>query len=79
MRPLLVAITVLLLATSPVRAQSTTFPYEAIVDADDVYARSGPGKRYYPTMKVRSGLRVSVYRHDPGGWYMIAPPPGSCR
>jgi hypothetical protein len=77
MRPLLVAITVLLLATSPVRAQSTTFPYEAIVDADDVYARSGPGKRYYPTMKVRSGLRVSVYRHDPGGWYMIAPPPGS--
>jgi hypothetical protein len=28
-------------------------------------------------MKVPLGLRVRVHRHDPGGWYMIAPPSGS--
>lgn len=58
-------------------AQIQQFPYEAVVQADDVYVRSGPGKNYYPTGKVGNGDRVTVHRHDPGGWYMIAPPPGS--
>lgn len=58
-------------------AAPTVFPYEAVVQSDGVTVRSGPGERYDPTMKLSSGQRVTVYRHDPGGWYMIAPPPGS--
>ncbi len=52
------------------------FPYTAYVTTDDVYVRSGPGKNYYPTMKLPRGATVEVYRHDPGGWYAIRPPEG---
>ena len=54
-----------------------TFPYKARISADDVYVRSGPGRNYYPTDKLRAGQEVEVYRHDPGGWYAIRPPKGS--
>jgi hypothetical protein len=53
------------------------FPYEAVVRQDDVSVRSGPGRKYYPTSKLRTGERVTVVRHDPGGWYVIQPPAGS--
>lgn len=53
------------------------FPYEAVVGADDVYVRSGPGTEYYPTGKLKIGETVEVYRHDPGGWCAIRPPQGS--
>jgi hypothetical protein len=67
-----------LLGTFPASAQITQFPYEAVVQADDVFVRSGPGQeRYYPTGKLKQGDRVTVVRHDPGGWYVIVPPPGS--
>lgn len=60
------------------QSQSMKFPYEAIIADDEVYARSGPGnKPYYPTTRLRKGDSVTVIRHDPGGWYMIEPPPGS--
>lgn len=49
-------------------------PYKAYVVSDGVYVRSGPGKNYYPTMKLPLGAEVEVYRHDPGGWYAIRPP-----
>ena len=52
-------------------------PYTAFVTAEDVYVRSGPGKNYYPTSKLKAGDTVEVYRHDPGGWYAIKPPEGS--
>jgi hypothetical protein len=53
-------------------------PYEAVVDMEEVTVRSGPGSsQYYPTGKLRRGDKVIVHRHDLGGWYMIAPPPGS--
>jgi hypothetical protein len=56
-------------------------PFEAIVQGaagEDVYARSGPGKeKFYPTLKLSNGQRVTVIRKDPGGWFMIEPPPGS--
>lgn len=56
-------------------------PFEAIVQAapgEDVYARSGPGKeKFYPTLKLTNGQRVTVVREDPGGWFMIEPPEGS--
>ncbi len=53
------------------------FPYEAVVRQDDVSVRSGPGRAFYPTSKLKVGDRVSVVRHNHGGWYMIQPPPGS--
>ncbi|MBN2296267.1 MAG: SH3 domain-containing protein [Pirellulales bacterium] len=60
-----------------VNAAEQTFPYKAYISADDVYVRSGPGRNYYPTDKLRAGQAVEVYRHDPGGWYAIRPPKGS--
>ncbi len=60
-----------------VDAAEQTFPYKAHISADDVYVRSGPGRNYYPTDKLRSGEPVEVYRHDPGGWCVIRPPKGS--
>ena len=52
-------------------------PYKATIVKSDAFARSGPGRRYYPTSRFRKGDQVTVRRHDPGGWYMIEPPPGS--
>ena len=55
-------------------------PYEALVrphEGQETYARSGPGKKYYPTTRLAAGQKVTVRRHDPGGWHMIDPPPGS--
>ena len=60
------------------QAPSQKFPYDAVIADDEVYARSGPGnKPYYPTARLRKGDHVTVIRHDPGGWFMIEPPPGS--
>jgi len=58
-------------------APTKQFPYEAVVEQEDAYVRSGPGKSHYPTGRLHRGERVVVYRHDPGNWCMIAPPPGS--
>jgi hypothetical protein len=59
------------------RAANPRFPYQALIEAKEVYVRSGPGQRFYATSKLGAGDRVVVHRHDPGGWYMIAPPKGS--
>lgn len=58
-------------------AQSTDFPYEARVVAEETYARSGAGEAYYPTQRLPRESTVIVHRHDPGGWYSIEPPQGS--
>ncbi len=55
-------------------AADRQMPYKAYVVSDGAYVRSGPGKNYYPTMKLPLGAEVEVYRHDPGGWYAIKPP-----
>lgn len=65
------------LGTVDARGESRTFPYSASVRTSEVEVRSGPGQRYYVTGRVRLNERVTVHRHDPGGWYMISPPPGS--
>ena len=58
-------------------AEDRKYPYQAIVEIDGEYVRSGPGQSFYPTDKLKKGDKVTVHRHDPGGWCMIAPPPGS--
>ncbi|MDQ3330101.1 MAG: hypothetical protein M3552_05530 [Planctomycetota bacterium] len=55
-------------------AQVTSFPYEAVVETDGTPVHSGPG--FYATNRLKRGEHVVVQRHDPGGWYMITPPPG---
>ncbi len=56
-------------------------PFDAAVQSttgEDIYVRSGPGmEKHYPTLKMKNGDRVRVIRKDPGGWFMIDPPPGS--
>jgi len=73
------ALTLLVLITysTAVVAHDQSFPYQAVVNVDNVNVRSGPGRQFYPAARLRRGSRVVVHRHDPGGWYMIAPPPGS--
>ncbi len=66
-----------MLLFTPAWAQIREFPYEGLIETDSAYARSGPGKQFYPTERLNRGTRVTVHRHDPGGWYMIAPLPGS--
>ncbi len=65
------------LVNSAAAQVSRSFPYDAAIVDDEVYARSGPGKQYYPTSRFRKGDPVSVVRQDPGGWFMIEPPLGS--
>ncbi|MCA9044456.1 MAG: hypothetical protein KDA69_09055 [Planctomycetaceae bacterium] len=76
LRSLSVAVICLSLA-SVTYGQNRSFPYEATVAVDDVEVRCGPGQRYYVTSKLKAGTRLTVHRHDHGGWFMIAPPPGS--
>ena len=65
------------LVSADADAQSTDFPYEARVVAEETYARSGAGEAYYPTQRLPRESTVIVHRHDPGGWYSIEPPSGS--
>ena len=58
-------------------AKAAEFPYEAVISVDKTMARSGPGSMFYETNQLGRGTKVVVYRHDPGGWYMIAPPSDS--
>ena len=66
-----------LMLLTPAWAQIREFPYEGLIESDAAYARSGPGNQFYPTARLNRGTKVTVHRHDPGGWYMIAPLPGS--
>lgn len=77
MRAAFVAPLICLLLTGSLAGQDRRFPYIAIVDVDEEPVRSGPGPKYYVTAKLNRSTKVMVHRHDPGGWYMIAPPEGS--
>jgi uncharacterized protein YgiM (DUF1202 family) len=66
-----------IVATHGAFAATKEPPYEAVVESDEAFARCGPGKNFYPTGKLKRGDHVTVRRHDPGGWFMIDPPPGS--
>lgn len=71
------AICAVCLLTASADAQIRRFPYQATIAVAEAEVRSGPGSRYYTTTKLSRGAKVTVHRHDPGGWYMIAPPQGS--
>lgn len=75
--PMTLACCAFVSATAIATAQSTDFPYEARVVAEETYARSGAGEAYYPTQRLPRESIVIVHRHDPGGWYSIEPPEGS--
>ena len=78
MRPVSAPLLALLLFHSAQAFDNTPdFPYQANVGSDNVLVRSGPGGRYYPTGRLKTGDQVTVHRHDPGGWFMVSPPEGS--
>ncbi len=68
-----------LVITTPgiLQASGAKFPYQAAIISSDTIVHSGPGSRFYATGKLPKDAKVTVHRHDPGGWYMIAPPKGS--
>ena len=74
--PLGVAAAFLTLAGSA-PAGEVEFPYPATVVSDGAVVRSGADATFYATGKLAAGTTVRVMRHDPGGWSMIEPPPGS--
>ena len=49
---------------------------ECVINADNVYVRSGAGDNYYPTMKLNKGAKVTVIG-EKFDWLKIVPPPGS--
>ena len=49
---------------------------ECIINADNVYVRSGAGDNYYPTMKLPKGTKVVVIG-EKFDWLKIMPPEGS--
>ena len=51
-------------------------PYTAVITADGVAVRSGPGSEFYPTLQLRTGDSVEIY-YERGEWYAIRPPVGS--
>lgn len=50
--------------------------YIGEITGNDVYVRSGPGRDYYPVMKLQAGARVQVLR-EYFGWAEIVPPEGA--
>lgn len=68
-------------AVIPVAQAAPIQPFDAVVQSpagEEVLVRSGPGvEKHYPTLKLSNGDKVHVLRKDPGGWFMIDPPPGS--
>lgn len=73
----LAALAAWLIAVLPASAQ--TYPAEAIILQQDVEARSGPSKTFFPTSKFQRGDKVLVIREckDSAGWLEIKPPAGS--
>ncbi len=71
------AVLLLLAWAGVLEASGTKFPYQAAVISPETLVHSGPGSRFYATGKLPKDAKVTVHRHDPGGWYMIAPPKGS--
>ncbi|MBI1349223.1 hypothetical protein GC163_23385 [bacterium] len=77
MRPVGLLVSLIFIGLPATDAQERKFPYEAVIDVEHDDVRCGPGPKYYVTQQLKRGDRVTVHRHDPGGWAMIAPPAGS--
>ncbi|HEY4313052.1 MAG TPA: BBP7 family outer membrane beta-barrel protein [Pirellulales bacterium] len=71
------AVMALALATSGTAGAREDEPYSAVVDAEHVHVRSGPGMEYYATDILRRGEQVEVVGRDAGGWCRVRPPRGS--
>ena len=51
-------------------------PYAAVITADGVPVRSGPGVEFYPTLQLHTGDKVEVF-YEQDEWCAIRPPIGS--
>jgi len=59
-----------------VRTLSAAEPYTAVITADGVAVRSGPGVEFYPTLQLHTGDQVEVF-YEQSEWCAIRPPIGS--
>lgn len=57
-------------------AQSLAEPYTALITADGVAVRSGPGLDFYPVLQLHTGDQIEVY-YVQNDWCAIRPPIGS--
>ncbi len=71
------AVAGLLAACAPALGQN--YPAEAVILQPEVEVRSGPGKQFMATSKLKQNDKVLVLRETNGqpGWLEIMPPPGS--
>lgn len=67
------SLSIIIFVQSSLIAQVQKFPYKAVVQTNQLEARSGPGRAYYATETLTQGQNVIVHRHDPGGWFQISP------
>lgn len=72
----LVVLALCLGATRGGRAETGVL-YTLVVPHDGVVLRSGPGASFYATDRLKTGMRLDVYRESPDGWLAIRPPAGS--
>lgn len=70
-------LTTFCLSASQAFAADDEFPYPALVFVETAEVRCGPGDEFYVTGKLKRGVEVEVYRHEPNGWMAIRPPAGS--
>jgi len=68
----------LLLCFAPFSTGTEPFAasYTALITADGVAVRSGPGIDFYPVLQLQTGDKVEVY-YEQGEWCAIRPPIGS--
>jgi uncharacterized protein YgiM (DUF1202 family) len=61
---------------APPEVPNSQYQFSAVISANAVSVRSGPGENYYPTMRLDKGSGVTVVgiKFD---WLKIVPPPGS--
>ena len=76
-RPFLTFAAIVTVVLPTIAVAEQTFPYQAVVIRNAARIYSGGNDEYYATTELDRETVVTVKRHDPGGWYMIAPPEGS--
>jgi len=74
--PMLLVAPPLMGQVHPPTVENSRNSAECIVNADNVYVRSGAGDNYYPTMKLNKGDKVTVIG-EKFDWLKVMPPQGS--
>ena len=58
------------------QVENAKHAFDGVINANDVFIRSGPNDSFYPTMKLDKGAKVKVVGIK-FNWLKIEPPAGS--